>query len=311
MAYERNLVLVHSPMLQARSDFETIKLKLAARAPDIEVFIVNNYAANSVSRRQAARRPALIFSPVKLEQFRPLRGKLYCGRPYTKLDELRMMVDAGISVPATRLIEPDTVLDEAEWGPFVVVKPRRGMQGKGVRLQRTRHVRWVDPDTWPPGDDRRGRQMMAQRFVDTGALTACYRVFVVLGRCAYSAVSRSLEPRPFELDPRGDDPLDQPIAANVAARAFVLNDDAEVIAFGEDVYRAFPGVAALGVDVVREEATGKLFALEVNSPGITWHISSNYGLALQRKFGVDLPAQMGALDVIADALIEYTRREAE
>ena len=53
---ERNLVLVQTPNLQARSDFETVKAKLADWAPDIEVFIVNNDARQSVTRRQAAGR---------------------------------------------------------------------------------------------------------------------------------------------------------------------------------------------------------------------------------------------------------------
>jgi hypothetical protein len=311
MAYERNLVLVHTPHLQARSDFETIKAKIATRAPDIEVFIVNNRTPNSVSRRQAARRPSLVFSPVKLGRFAPLRGKIYAGGRYNKLTELRMMTEAGINIPKTHLIEPDTVLDEAEWGPFVVVKPRTGMQGMGVRLRRTRDVRWVDPEAWPSDDDRHGRQMMAQQFVDTGPLTACYRVFTVLGRCAYSSISRLEQPRTFVLDPDSEEPFDEPIAANIAARNIVLNFEKDVIAFGEDVHRAFPGVAALGVDVVRDARTGELFALEVNAPGITWHISSDYGMAIQRKYGIDYQRQLNALDVIADALIDRTRREAE
>ena len=51
--------------------------------------------------------------------------------------------------------------------------------------------------------------------------------------------------------------------------------------------------------------------LEVNASGLTWHISSNYGIGLQRKYGVDLNSQFGALDIIADALVDITRREAE
>ena len=77
---DRNLVLVHTPRLQARSDFETIRLKLTERAPDIEVIIVENGQRHSVTRRQASRRPTLVFSPVALREFRPLRGKIYAGR---------------------------------------------------------------------------------------------------------------------------------------------------------------------------------------------------------------------------------------
>jgi hypothetical protein len=310
MAAERNLVLVHTERLQARSDFETIQRLIHDRAPDIEVFIVNNNARNSVTRRDAARRPALIFSPIALRQFQPERGTVYCGRYVGKTNELAMMRQAGISVPETTLIEPQTVLDPAHWGPFVVAKPTRGMQGQGVRLRRTRDVRWVDPMSWPEDDDRHGRDLMAQYFVDTGVRTTHYRVAVALGRCIYSSMSRAKEPRPFALDPAGDTPLDEPIAANVGDRNISLNFDRDIIAFGESVQRAFPGVAVLGVDVIREEATGRLFALEVNSPGITWHLSSNYGLEMQRNHGLDLTGQFNALEVVAEVLIERTRAEA-
>jgi hypothetical protein len=310
VAAERNLVLVHTEQLQARSDFETIQKLLDDRAPDIEVFIVNNKIPNSVSRRAAAFRPTLVFSPVPLRAFKPKRGTIYAGRNLRKADELRMMGEAGFAVPKTTFIERNTTLDPDEWGPFVVVKPTRGMQGQGVRLQRTRDVRWVDPKSWPEGDERRGRDRMAQYFVDTGAFTTCYRVWVVLGKCAYSLTSRATSPRPFALDPDGDAPLDVPIAANVADRKVEFNYDPEIIAWGENVQRAFPDVPVLGVDVVREESTGRLFGLEVNAGGLTWSISSNYGLEMQRKHGLDFKAQFNALEIIADALIERTRREA-
>jgi hypothetical protein len=76
------------------------------------------------------------------------------------------------------------------------------------------------------------------------------------------------------------------------------------------VAAAFPEIPSLGIDIIREEETRWLYCLEVNASGFTWHISSAYGLGLQRRHNVDLPGQFGALDVIADALIEATRREA-
>jgi glutathione synthase/RimK-type ligase-like ATP-grasp enzyme len=311
MPYERNLVLVHSNFLQARSDFETIKAKLAVRAPDIEVFIVNNDIPNSVTRRRAATRPTLVFSPVALRQFRPLRGKILAGRNPRKWGEYLAMRSAGISTPNTVLLERDTVIDPREWGPFTVVKPSPGMQGQGVRLQRTRDVRWVDTRTLPRGDPRKDAILLAQQFVDTGPRTACYRVLTVLGAAAYCLRSQAVEPRPFTVDPNGSDPIDEPIAANVSARRLELVNDREIIEFGTGVQRAFPDVPVLGVDVIREEATGKLFALEVNAPGMTWSLSSNYGLDLQRRHGIDLYSQFDALEVIADAMVAATRREAE
>ena len=316
---ERNLVLVQTPNLQARSDFETVKAKLADRAPDIEVFIVNNDARQSVTRRQAAERPTLVFSPVALRQFAPLRGKVYAGRQHTKMEEIRKMVAAGVQVPEAVMIEPETQLDPATWGPFTVVKPNIGKQGRGVRLMRTGDVRWVDPVSLPKGNPHHGVPLLAQKFVDTGAHATSYRVLTVFGRPVYSAVSRSTNARRLGIDQlaagQSEEPiasnLDEPVASNNSARGFELDFQADIIACAGEAVRAFPDVPVLGIDVIRELATGRLWVLEVNASGLTWHISSNYGIGLQRKYGVDLNSQFGALDIIADALVDVTRREAE
>ena len=74
---ERNLILVHRKGFWDIADFFAIRDVIAARAPDIEVFIVDNHAPHSVTRRQAARRPTLVFSPTPLLEFKPARGRIY------------------------------------------------------------------------------------------------------------------------------------------------------------------------------------------------------------------------------------------
>ena len=308
---DRNLVLVHTPRLQTRSDFEAIGRKLADRAPDIAVFIVENDHRHSVTRKQASRRPTLIFSPVALRAFKPLRGKIYAGCASPKFEEVTRLRDAGVRVPETVVLQPHTGLDPATWGPFTILKPNVGRQGAGVRLQRTTDVRWVDPFSWPRNDPRFGRQMLAQRFVDTGPFAISYRVLTVLGQVVYCIASRSSKARPFDLDPNGEGPLDAPVASNSGERTISFCHEDDIIAAGRETARAISDLPVLGVDVIREAATGQLFVLEVNPSGLTWSMSSDYGLALQRKHGIDLYSQFGALDVIADALIEATRREAE
>jgi hypothetical protein len=113
------------------------------------------------------------------------------------------------------------------------------------------------------------------------------------------------------LDPDGTEPFEYPIAANHGERTVTLNYDPEILAFGASTAAAFPDVPVLGVDVIRDAATGLLYALEVNAGGLTWHTSSNLGIALQRDRRIDLVAQFGAREIVADALIEKTRAEAE
>ena len=309
MAYERNLVLVHTQNLQSLSEIEEKAEAVGRRAPEIEVFVVNNLLPNSVTRRRAAVRPALVFSPVRLRSFTPMRGKIYCGRRHTKMEEVQRLIAGGIPVPETVMLGPDTRLDPGAWGPFTVLKPNRGMGGEGIHLVRTRDVRWRDPMSFPAGDPRRV-PVLAQRFIDTGPNTTCHRVTLLFGRRIWATTSRWLKSRAFDLDPDGIGPLEEPIAANHEERTVTLNFDEEILEFGRRVAAAFPEIPVLGVDVIRETVTGRLYALEVNASGLTWHSSSNLGLKLQRDRGIDLQAQFGLIDIAADTLIDVTRREA-
>jgi hypothetical protein len=308
--YHCNLVIVHTPGLQALSDFTTIKSLIAERAPEIEVFILTNRMRHSVTRKWAAGRRTLVFSPVPIERFSPLRGKVYACRRLGKLEEIRRLADAGLPVPDTALVEPDTRLDPRRWGPLSVVKPIAGLQGHGVRLRRTIDVRWTDPRSGPVDDPGFGQARLAQRFIDTGPFSRSHRVLVVFGRCVYSIVSRQLNPR-RAIDPDAADSLDLPIASNAGERCIELNFEPDVIDLACRAARAFPDIPVLGVDVVREAATSDLYILEVNAAGYTWQLSSDYGQALQKSHNLDLAAQFGALDIIANTLIDVTRGEAE
>jgi hypothetical protein len=179
-----------------------------------------------------------------------------------------------------------------------------------VRLRRTIDVRWTDPGAWPVDDPRFGQAILAQRFIDTGLFARSHRVLVVFGRAVFSIVSRQLAARPA-IDPDARESVDLPIASNAGERSIELNFEPDVIDLCCRTARAFPDIPVLGVDVVREAATGDLYILEVNAAGYTWQLSSDYGEVLKKKHNLDLAGQFGALDIIADALIEVTQREAE
>jgi len=46
------------------------------------------------------------------------------------------------------------------------------------------------------------------------------------------------------------------------------------MAFAASVHAVFPDMPLLGCDIVREHATGRLHAIEVNAGGNVWHLSS-------------------------------------
>jgi len=304
-----NLILFHAP--QCISDFWTIKNMMAGQAPDIEVHCIargDTVAPDFWSG--VAERPTLLFSPLeKIPVDHAVRGTQMHNTLLGKLAEMEMLAKAGVPILRTEKIVPDIVLDESEWGPFVVVKPDTTFGGKGVRLERTKEVRWFDPKIYPRNDSRRGTNMLVQRYVYTGLYAQCYRVFTVLGRVIYSIVSIATEvtPRP---DPANKDATDIRIAVNRDKRVIKENYDEEVLALAESVHLKFPSLPSLGIDIIREHETGRLFVLEINAGGGTWHLSTQHGLMHQRTCGLDLYGQFNALQRITDALIDTTRKLA-
>jgi hypothetical protein len=162
----RNLVLVHTKGWQDVADFQTIKAHVEEMAPDIEVFIVSNDIRSSVTRRRAAKRPTLVFSPLMLVAFKPDRGKVYAGQPMSKLTEMRRLADAGMPVPQFEEIRPETILSTDVYGPYVVVKPtyKLASWGQGVELRHTAHVRYRPPSEYPADHPGRRGPMVAQKF---------------------------------------------------------------------------------------------------------------------------------------------------
>ena len=256
MTPERNLVLVHTPGYQDVRDFQEIACNVQELAPDIEVFIANNNIASSVTRRQAGRRPALIFSPGDLIEFRPVRGKIYAGGPIPKLEQIARFKAAGLPVPASVEITPDVVLPEREFGPLIVVKPgfSQASHGYHLTLMRREDVRFRPQESFPEDHPGRYGPMFAQRFIDTGPYINHHRVLTLFGVPLLCFKTSSVKPRPALDLP--DDVLatiavkarrrDGPIARELAA-------DADILELARSAYRALPEVALQALDIIRED----------------------------------------------------------
>jgi D-alanine-D-alanine ligase-like ATP-grasp enzyme len=94
---------------------------------------------------------------------------------------------------------------------------------------------------------------------------------------------------------------------------YVPAGDADVLAFAKRIAGVFGGIPLLGIDIVREHGSGKLYALEVNAGGNVWHFSSPYWAERRARYphvARAMHEQFGAFDVAAKALISATRRLA-
>jgi glutathione synthase/RimK-type ligase-like ATP-grasp enzyme len=100
------------------------------------------------------------------------------------------------------------------------------------------------------------------------------------------------------------------ICSSGKACTFQLNNDREIIELAERAHAAFPQIAVLGVDIIREQPSGKLYVIEVNSTGGTWHFSSATGESIQRDAEINFESQFGGLRTAAQVLVEKTHQAA-
>lgn len=304
----RNLLIVHSVGYEDASDWEQVKHLIGEEAPDIEVRIANNFAPNSVTRRWQVTRPSLVFCASHLAVFQPKGGTLYVGRQMMKSEQIERLAAHGLPVPPTSKLRRDSIASLAEWGPYVVVKPEGGGKGRDVQLIEMRKL-WALYDKLTMSDRR---PMIVQPYIEhsiEGHPTA-YRVLTLFGCVLYCAYYGWMKPR-ARLEEIASDP-DGIIASNNKQFGLWrrLCNDEDIITLAEKAYAAFPECAVLGVDIIRESTSGKLYIMETNPEGLTWHFSSGLSKRYPIEFVRQIYEQFGALDRVARLLIEKTRAEA-
>jgi hypothetical protein len=156
--------------------------------------------------------------------------------------------------------------------------------------------------------------MLVQEFIYTGPYPSSYRVTTLFGRALWSwHVEASHERRAL----RGPDVFaDGPtgggmsIVSTGAGCRFRLNYEPDVIALAERAHAAFPDIPLIGVDIIREQPSGRLYLIEANACGQTWHFNGQKGRAIQNEFGFDLECQFDGLRQAAHVLIDQTRCRA-
>lgn len=319
-AVQRHLVLVNQPGWQAIEDLYQIAAKVRWLDPTIGTFVVAADINNSASRKQAAALPTLVVSPGPLGRFKPVRGKVYHGRQIAKFEQLRRLAAAGVRVPRTTYLRPEMRLNPAEWGEFVVVKPTdigSSSHGAGIQLMRTERVRYVPPQDYPADHPGRRGPMLVQQFINTGTRLTYYRVLTFFGEALYCQMGETTTDRAPLSSP--DETIETAIIAiqgvEPEERELTFVHDADVIATARAAYRAMPEVPLQGCDLIRDEASGRVFVLEVNPGGNTWHFSSDFLAASRAARGPEpdrqRKAQLDAFSTAAHILVERTRAEAE
>ena len=291
------------------------------KAPDIEVFVIPSTEIGLPVRKAAASRPTLVFSIGPLVNFRPKRGKIYCGQVIPKTEQMQRLQRAGIPVPRWTEIKKGIKLDPEEWGPQVVVKPAgsEAWGGHGVQYVKTKGVRYIPKSRFPANHIGRREVLIAQKLVYTGMCPCEYRVLCLFGQPLYAIRRNSKLPHPSPADQYIlNDKRDfigfsglKKFGFSDDVRTAILIEDADILSLARQAFSAHSNAPLQGVDIVKEAGSGELYVLEINPRGFTWHFESGVGLKHSTIQGIRREDQMDGFSVAADVLIERTRAEAK
>lgn len=304
-----HLVLIPENGMTGLADFHHIAGLIRQRCGDVLPHVIKARHAPLLQAR-FWNLPTLYVGFYEARRFTPWRGLCLRGQRLSKSEELARMRAAGTPVPEYMTYDHALDLDPGYWGECVVVKPDPGREGNGVLLVPTRSLhRSV------AGMDAEGG-LLVQRYVATGVHPCYQRVLTLFGEPLYCrrTVNRGVDMAEDGWPPRtapADDRPGHDIVANAAHGTHSLCADDELLAFARDnARRAFPEIPLLGQDIVRDMHDGRLYCLEVNAYGSTWHFSSPSGRRVQQASGIDYAGQFGAFAKAADVLIAKAREAA-
>jgi hypothetical protein len=304
-------VLVAKRWMNIRGEFVRIGRYLREIAPEISVRVIADRPYHFF-RPSFWIRPVMVFSPVRLRRFVSLRGRVFQGAGLSKSEECSALESCGIPTPRWAVLSAEEQPDLSGFGKYVVSKPDRGGRGAEVKIRRASRVRWRGGRGTTQG--HRIDKLLIQQFIYTGPWPSSYRVTTLFGKALWSwKVEADRARRPL-LGPdrfaEGATGGGMSIVSTGQGCRFSLNDESDVLQLAERAHAAFPDVPLLGIDIIREHSTGKLYVIEANSCGRTWHFNSPTGRAIQDQFGFELETQFDGIRKAAAILAEQTRRFA-
>lgn len=320
---ERLLVLVFDPATAEFDDFLEISREIQRLEPTIAIHIVTPLSKPDAVPAYKWNWPALTVGVgTPLGEFIPARGGIMQAQSVKKIDQFERFKSLGIATPMTSKLDEKQNYPEEKWGEFVVLKTlplSLTSGGEDVRMMRTRRLAHLcaTGEIWPVLGSRTPR--LVQAFVDTGKTPTSWRVLTLLGRPLHCV--KNMCPV-FRSDLDADDSeIESAIVAtnhSKLPKPYAGSDmrsqefEPEILDFAQRVSQAYPRIPLQGIDAVRDINTGKLYALEINGGGNTWHFSSPRA-AKSRAEGLTREMRISQFDawkVAAEALIAAVISEA-
>ena len=257
--------------------------------------------------------PTLVIYLVNPPDFEFTKVKKLAVQEMGKIEEYEYFKAHGISCLPIERFHRGMQLDTAIYGDWVVLKPENMTStGKDINILPTKMIPLLTKEDFPEDHLMHQDSYLVQKLVRTGASPLSYRVSVFLDKVLYSR--RSLSNHHY-LDPTSSlsDLLSTTAASNCHGNRTVEPcEDKEVNEFALNIAKEYPNNPLFGIDIIRDEITGKLYVLETNLGGNTWHFSSEIG-RLAGSTSIDrkkMLLQFNAWDVAAEALVRKTHELA-
>ncbi len=284
----RNLILLHRGP-EYEQDFMEISEKVFAIDPDITIYALGTGSVDQLPEA-AWQRPTLTVALNSTFNLKIRRGPILKNHQIGKLAQHRIFQNAGLSTPPTQPFKVGTKLDPIMFGDFVIIKPMSldlGSQGRGVQLFRRKRLETMALQDFPATHlihkDREG--YLVQKFINTGEYVSYNRVSTFFSEPMYAYYSKAKSPR-GSLDSPDDIVEALPVTNNSNSfRERGLRAEEDIVSLARQVHAAFPTVPLLGTDILREAGTGRLYVIECNPGGNTWHFSSKINLPLRHALG--------------------------
>jgi len=284
-------------------DLEVVAAAARAHEPRVKTAVFKD-RRQSVRRAWLARRPSVFFSSCPLRRFAPSRGRVIGGAPILKSEECRRLQEAGFRIPRTAILTKDHKPDVSDYGPYVVVKHDGGRRGAGVKIVRSGRIRWKPPEVESEVIPDYSN-LLVQEFIYTGQWPVSYRVQTMFGEalaCVKIEASRDRLPLSDRFSFREES--GRCIVASSRGCSLSLVEDEEMIEIAERAHSLFPECAQLGVDLIREVPSGKVYVVEVNSRGGIWMLSSHWlDAACSRRVADQRDGLRRAGRLLADAAL--------
>ena len=308
MTYLKSLLIVMRR--ESLGDFEAIARRVRKMDPSIWIHLCPDRVDPQKIPPGFLNLPLLSIYLVNPppDSFKPTAGQL-AVKSISKLEEYEHFKKHNIPCLPIEAFHWGMTLDKSVYGDWVVLKPQTIQStGKDVNMVPTNLIPTLKLDDFPEDHLIRKDDYYVQKFIKTGETPTHHRVLVFCGEVLYSSSSTN-----FISYPPSESNLDFLLSTSITAnfkgkRKIYFTKSNELIDLALKTAATFKDLPLLGVDIICDTFTKKLYVLEVNAGGNVWHFSSEIGKGLRRDLGGSkiMVSQYGAWDRAAKALLDIT-----